>query len=206
MSCVSCDFWSPSANQIKDKLDHLSSYFLVFRRPVLTDEDFLSFWKRVGPQPDASAVIAKYERGLTRLLCEKGYRSGSSLPPTGMASFLKTDYVENYLLKYRSSWLKVRLMRDNPLRALNLGAALAKTDNFYPRELIDVHISRMIGSAWPAHYDYRYIGTYERGIGPFALKSKIKRNKKRLQARAWWKVNLEVFRVTIFTFVWPFKA
>ncbi len=206
MSVVRCDFWSPSANQIKGKLDHLSSYFLVFRRAVLKDEDFLSFWKRVGPQPNAAAVIAKYERGLSRLLCEKGYRTGSSLPPAGIASFLKTDYVENYLLQYRSSWLKVRLMRDNPLRALNLGAALAKTDNCYPRELIDAHIVRMIGVAWPSHYDYRYIGTYERGIGPFALKSKIKRNKKRPQARVWWKVHLKLFQVTIFAFVWPLKA
>ncbi len=206
MSVMSCDFWSPSANHIKGKLDHLSSYFLVFRRPVLKDEAFLSFWKRVGPQPNAAAVIAKYERGLSRLLCQKGHRPYSLLPPAGIASFLKTGYVENYLLKYRSSWLKVRLLRDNPLRALNLGAALAKTDNFYPRELIDAHISRMIGAAWPAHYDYRYIGTYERGLGPFALKSKIKRNKKRPQARVWWKVHLKLFQVTVFAFAWPLKA
>ncbi len=206
MSSASCDFWSPSANQIKRKFDHLSSYFLVFRRAVLDDKDFLSFWKRVQPQPDAGAVISKYERGLSRLLCEKGYRHGSLLPAAEIASFLKTDYVENYVLKYRSSWLKVRLLRDNPLRALNVGGSLAKTDDLYPRELIDAHMLRMTGSAWPAHYDYRYIGTYERGVGPFALKSIIKRNKKRPQARALWKVYLKLFRIPIFGFVWPLKA
>jgi lipopolysaccharide biosynthesis protein len=205
MSVVSCDFWSPSHNQIKGKFDHLSSYFLVFRRPVLEDEDFLFFWKRVESQPDANAVIAKYERGLSRLLSGKGYSHGSSLPPAEIASFLKTGYVENYLLKYRSSWLKVRLLRDNPLRALSVGSALAKLDKFYPRELIDAHMLRMVGTADPGHYYYRYIGTYVRGVGPLALQSKIKRKKNR-RARVLWKVNIKLFRFTIFAFVWPLKA
>jgi lipopolysaccharide biosynthesis protein len=206
MSSAGCDFWSPSNNQIKGKFDHLSSYFLVFRHPVLEDKDFLSFWEHIGPQPNAGAVIAKYERGLSWLLCEKGYRYGSSLPPAEIASFLKTGYVENYLIQYKSSWLKVRLLRDNPLRALSVGSALAKAEKFYPRDLIDAHIMRMTGTVKPVHYDYRYIGTYERGFGPFALKSKIKRNKKRPRARSLWKVHLQLFRLTVFAFSWPLKA
>ena len=206
MSFVSCDFWSPSNNQIKGKFDHLSSYFLVFRRAVLEDEDFLIFWKQVERQPNASAVITKYERRLSMLLCEKGYSYGSSLPPTAIASFLKTDFIENYLLKYRSSWLKVRLLRDNPLRAVRLDSALSKIGDLYPRALIDAHMMRMLGTASPRHYKFRLIGSYELEFGPLTLKSKIKRNKKRPQDRLLWKLYFKVFRVTVFAFVWPVRA
>ena len=206
MSSVSCDFWSPSNNQIKGKFDHLSSYFLVFRCPVLEDEDFLCFWKQVERQPNASAVIAKYERRLSMLICEKGYSYGSLLPPTPIASFLRAGFIESYLLKYRSSWLKVRLLRDNPLRAVGLGRALSKIGDLYPRALIDAHMIRMLGTPSPRHYKLRLIGSYELEFGPLTLKSKIKRNKKRPQGRLLWKIYFKVFRVTVFGFVWPFRA
>ena len=206
MDKVNCDFWAPTANQIKGKFDHVSSYFLVFRRPVLEDEDFLLFWKQVEPQPDVAAVIAKYERGLSRLLLGKHYRYGSSLPIAEIGSFLKTNYVHDSLHIYRSSWLKVRLLRDNPLRAVRLGSALSKTSALYPRELVDAHMMRTLGTARPTHHDYRFIGSYEKGFGPLILKSKIKRNKKRPQARLLWKLYLKVFRVTVFAFVWPVRA
>ncbi len=41
MKDVSCDFWSPSNNQIKGKFDHLSSYFLVFSTPYFGRQRFL---------------------------------------------------------------------------------------------------------------------------------------------------------------------
>ena len=123
MENVSCDFWTPTANKTKGKFDHVSSYFLVFRRPVIEDEDFLSFWKRIEPQPDAAAVITRYERGLSRLLTGRGYRYGSLLPIAEIGSFLRTNYVHDSLHRYRSSWLKVRLLRDNPLRTVRLESA-----------------------------------------------------------------------------------
>ena len=206
MNTVNCDFWGPTANQIKGNFDHISSYFLVFRRPVLVDAGFLSFWKQIEPQPDVTAVIVKYERGLSRLLVEKGYRYGSLLPIAGIGSFLRTNYVHDTLHSYRSSWLKVRLLRENPLRAVNVGNAVAKTEKVYPRELIDAHMRRTLGTARPTHYDYRFIGSYERGFGPLTLQSKIKRNKKRPQARLWWKLYLKLFRIPIFAFTWPLKA
>jgi len=100
----------------------------------------------------------------------------------------------------------VRLLRDNPLRTLRLGKALAKTDQFYPRELIDAHIVRMIGTVRPAHYDYRVTGSYELGFGPLTLKSKIQHNKKRPQARLRWKLYLKLFRIRIFALSLPLKA
>ena len=206
MSFVSCDFWSPSNNQIKGIFDHLSSYFLVFRRSILQDENFLSFWKQIGPQPSPDAVIAKYERGLSMLLCEKGYSYGSLLPPTAIASFLKADFIENFLLKYRSSWLKVRLLRDNPLRAVRLDSALSKIGDLYPRALIDAHMMRMLGTASPRHYRFLLTGSYELEFGPLTLKSKVKRNKKRPQALLRWKLYLKLFRIPIFAFTWPLKA
>ena len=198
MMKVNCDFWGPTANEIKGKLDHISSYFLVFRRSVLIDAGFLSFWKRIEPQPDVNAVISKYERGLSRLLSGKG--CDLLLPIAEIGSFLRTNYVHDSLHSYRSSWMKVRLLRENPLRAVNVGNAVAKTEKVYPRELIDSHMRRTFGTARPTHCDYRFIGSYERGFAPLTLKSKIKRNKKRPQACLWWKLYLKLFRIPIFAF------
>ncbi len=164
------------------------------------------FLEQVEPQPNANAVITKYERRLSKLLCEKGYSYGSLLPPTAIASFLKTDFIENYLLKYRSSWLKVRLLRDNPLRAVGLDRALSKIGDLYPRELIDAHLMRQLGTASPRHYKFRLTGSYELEFGPLTLKSKIKRNKKRPQARLLWKLYFKVFRVTVFALAWPVRS
>ncbi len=204
MSKRSCDFWSPATNQIKGKFAHLSSYFLVFRDPILKDRDFLSFWKRVGPQPNASAVVAEYETGLSRLLTMRGY-SYASLLSAEIGSFLKTKYIHESLHTCRLPWLKVSLLRDNPLRAVGVGRALDKTEQLYPRDLIDAHILRMTGDVRPAHYDYRFIGTYQEDFGPLTLSSKFKRNKKKPSGRGFWKVYIRLFRVPIFAFATPLR-
>lgn len=206
MQAEVCDFWSPSANTIKKRFDHMSSYFLVFRRPVLDDEAFLSFWKQIEPQPNAAAVIEKYERGLSRFLAGRGYTYGSLLPMAEIGSFLRTNYVHEGLHSYRSSWLKVRLLRDNPQRAIKLGDAVARIERLYPRALIDAHIMRLLGTTVPAHYNYRFIGSYERAFGPFRVTSRIKLNKKNPEAASIWKLYLKLFHVPFFMFFWPVRV
>lgn len=203
MDRADCDFWSPHNTKINDKFDHLSSYFLVLRRPILEDEDFLRFWECVEPQPDVDAVVLKYERGLSQLLAGKGYRYESLMPIADVGSFLKTDYVHETMHSYRSSWLKVRLLRENPYYAVNVSKALKQIRPLYPRPLIDGHLKRTLGTAKPGHYYYRFFGRYERQFGPFKLTSKVKRNKRRAQARLRWKLYLKLFSVPIFAFVWP---
>ena len=53
---------------------HLSSYFLVFRRPVIDDAGFrCRLDTRVRPAHQAVSVVDKYEIGISRYLMDSGF-------------------------------------------------------------------------------------------------------------------------------------
>ena len=64
------------------ELDHLhiSSYFLVYRRPVLRDEGFRRRLSTVVPQAKKVLVIYKYEIGLSRYLMCRGFDFSTFVP------------------------------------------------------------------------------------------------------------------------------
>jgi len=107
------------------------------------------------------------------------------------------EYIRDLLPRYRASRLKVRLLRENPLRAVNIGVLIREICHSYPRQLIDTHLLRMIGTADPAHHHYR--------IGPFrwapaggviSVSLKLKKNR-------WWKFYAYLFGVPVFAFALP---
>ncbi len=59
---------------------HLSSYFLVFRRPVLDDPGFRWRLDHVAPQGDKMLVIHKYEVGISRYLTDTGFDFDTFVP------------------------------------------------------------------------------------------------------------------------------
>jgi lipopolysaccharide biosynthesis protein len=72
------DFWGLTDN---DELKpHLSSYFLVFRQPVLRSDRFRAFWPTVLPYRNRSQVIFSYELGLSDWLAEGGFRWRAVFP------------------------------------------------------------------------------------------------------------------------------
>jgi lipopolysaccharide biosynthesis protein len=71
MDAVDADLWAATENY--DETPHLQSYFLVFRRRVLTSRAFAQFWQGVLPYRDKQQVIRSYELGLSRFLVEQGF-------------------------------------------------------------------------------------------------------------------------------------
>lgn len=63
-----------------DRYVHLSSYFLVFRRPVLDDPGFRWRLDTVTPQDEKRLVIHKYEVGISRYLVDAGFEFDTYLP------------------------------------------------------------------------------------------------------------------------------
>lgn len=59
---------------------HLSSYFLVFRRPVLDDPGFRWRLDHVAVQADKMLVIHKYEVGISRYLTDAGFDFDTFIP------------------------------------------------------------------------------------------------------------------------------
>ena len=208
MSLISCDFWSPNNTQIKDEFDHLSSYFLVLRGRLLQDTDFLKFWERVEPQPNVDAVVKEYETGLSQLLARNGYSYASLLPAAEVGSFLKTDYIHKNIHSYRSSWLKVRLLRDNPFYAIKINKALNKIASHYPVELVEAHLIRTLGTAKPEHHLRIISGNWRFRRYGLEISCNLKRGKPHKQKNRhfnWIKLYTYVFGVPVFAFSWPVR-
>jgi rhamnosyltransferase len=72
MDGVDCDFWG--ITECFRHLPHLQTYFLVFRKKVLSSPRFRMFWDGVLPYTEKRQVILGYEAGLTRWLVESGFR------------------------------------------------------------------------------------------------------------------------------------
>ena len=82
------DFWGMVRSG--QESDHLQSWFLAFRRPVLASDAFAGFWRGVGPQPSKRHVVHRYEVGLSQTLLAAGFRMaaiydgrGDGLPTFG---------------------------------------------------------------------------------------------------------------------------
>lgn len=200
MAEVDCDAWSGTATgDAAGRVKHLNSYFLVFRRRVLSDPEFRAFWPAVAPKPSGTDVVEQYENRLSEMLISRGYRLRSLIPPDLVPVILHGDYVHS-MTAHRAPWLKVKLFRDNPLRVPRLGLALAKLDPYYPRRLIDAHMRRIIGTDDPPHYHFR-LGTVRwrwRDGRAIQLVTRVRNDR-------WWKMQIQLFGVRIFAFGLPLR-
>ena len=91
---------------------HLSSYFLVFRAPVVRDPGFRRRLDAVVPQLDKELVIFKYEIGLSRYLMCRGFDYDTFIP--GLYPFHPL-YTEQYfdLLELGFPLLKRNFLSEN---------------------------------------------------------------------------------------------
>lgn len=124
MSQSPCDYWGMTESiQIAN---HIQSYFLVLKRPVLESDSFQSFFDAVLPFKDKSQTIRSYEVGLSVMLNEAGfvgapYVEFQDLFPTGalgkLFKFKKrnpTCFYPLRLIEHGMPFVKVEVLRDNP--------------------------------------------------------------------------------------------
>lgn len=77
MQHVPCDFWGITAND--DIEYHLQSYFLVFKKTLLSNAIFSTFWDNVKILDSKEEIIEKYEVGLTTYLNAKKFTSAVAI-------------------------------------------------------------------------------------------------------------------------------
>ncbi|WP_321848531.1 rhamnan synthesis F family protein [Pseudomonas paraveronii] len=97
----------------------VGSYFLAFRKNVISDPDFVEFVNSVGKEDDRYDVCIKYEMGLTKFLQKKDIKISAYI---GVVYRNVTIYDEQAfrLLKKGFPLIKVRIFKDNPLSIQNL--------------------------------------------------------------------------------------
>lgn len=124
MARAPVDFWGMTES--KEIKWHLQSYFLCFKRPVLSSGQLSKFFSSVLPYRDKEAIILSYELGLTSYLVDQGFRAGSFCSPQRVTDraarrqFNKrrnlTLFCPRALLEAGMPFVKVSLFRDNPIR------------------------------------------------------------------------------------------
>ncbi len=94
METRSCHYWGITDSAQPPYGWHLQSYFLVFRKPVLKEAQFWSFWEDIVPVSDKMEIVARYEVGLAHMLGSEGFK-GEAYFTAGAASWQAIDVVKS---------------------------------------------------------------------------------------------------------------
>jgi rhamnosyltransferase len=126
MTADPADFWGLTDNFTIAW--HLQSFFLVFKRRVLTSPAFAQFFASVLPYRDKWQVVRSYEIGMSAFLTEQGFKAaafapvGSWLPSAERRTRLEGAQLDSnmvfpiQLLRSGMPFVKALLLRENPGR------------------------------------------------------------------------------------------
>lgn len=126
---------------------HLQSYFLVFKKSAIKSPAYREFWAGVVALNEKQQVIERYELSLARSLSE-----GGLLEPASLVSLsFTTKSICNPTLKLwkeiivesNSPFIKVQLLRDNPLDCKIEGWDKIVGEMNYDPQMIRNHLLRM---------------------------------------------------------------
>ena len=87
MSETPCDCWGATENYEHDR--HLQSFFIVFRKSVLTSDSFKLFWDSVLPYSNKKQIIRSYELGLSQWLISNGFVLAAYCPWSSVVRYLE---------------------------------------------------------------------------------------------------------------------
>jgi SAM-dependent methyltransferase len=166
MASRRCDFWG--ITECFQMRPHVQSYFLVFRKRVITSAQFAMFWNGVLPYENKNQVVMSYEIGLTQWLVESDFERGVYCNLHRLADFaqrngtkvkLKDDPSRKHavqLLRIGVPFLKREFVRRNAGDLRFIEAHLANSN--YPVDFIkdqardDEHACPVCGANGKLHY------------------------------------------------------
>jgi hypothetical protein len=139
---------------------HLSSYFLVYRRPVTSDPGFRFRLDTVSGQSDKMLVVHKYEVGLSRYLMDAGFDFDTFVPDLYPFHPLYSTHVFE-LIGRGFPLVKRNYLGENPMHVLDLGSwpeRLLAVAPEAPVETIAANIARVsprdrLHEAYDVHLD-----------------------------------------------------
>jgi rhamnosyltransferase len=150
MESVKCDAWSMTDNV--ENGWHLQGYFLVARTSFLHAESFPRFWSGVELARDKGTASQNHEIGLSRFLAREGFEAEAfvridTLPARPFRHWLRRPDLYDPtlvqpmdLLERRMPYVKVELVRDNPMQQ-PLGPILRAVSRAgYDKSLFEVDV------------------------------------------------------------------
>lgn len=142
------DFWGLTNNrQTKEFAEHIQSYFISFKKSVLSNETFLQFWRSIQDFTDVQDVIKNYETQVTTSLLKEGFRykcifNTVTADTSGMLHADFSYYNPTVILKHQVPFIKVKAIDANQSIAPYLLQAI-KNQTDYPVDLIVSHMSEI---------------------------------------------------------------
>lgn len=101
MESKNLDFWGNTINIYSYR--HIQSYFIVFNNKIIKDADFRKFINGIHHEDERNEIVRKYEKRLTTLLENKGYKYDVYVPKNLVAT-----HSSYKLLKARSPFFKIK--------------------------------------------------------------------------------------------------
>ncbi|MCY7232161.1 alpha-L-Rha alpha-1,3-L-rhamnosyltransferase [Streptococcus anginosus] len=148
------DFWGLTNNRRTKKSrqtqgfpEHIQSYFITFKKPVIASSAFRKFWENVTNHTDVQKVINDYETKVTTTFLAAGFRYQTVFDTvnedtTGMLHPDFSYYNPTAILNHKVPFIKVKAIDNNQHIAPYLLEEIAKKSD-YPVDLIVSHMSEI---------------------------------------------------------------
>jgi rhamnosyltransferase len=158
-----CDFWGitthpPLGRRVRE---HLQSYFLLIRRPMLASAAFWNFWPGVADRcADFTRAVRHGEIAFSTAMRRAGFRFQALVDPADRRenprigfrhplSFFCPDWL---IRRCRLPLLKVKAFRHHPISPVSRNAdimrAIGESGSDYPVGLIEAHLRRTAPLSW----------------------------------------------------------
>lgn len=148
------DFWGLTNNRRTKKShqtqgfpEHIQSYFITFKKPIIASSAFRNFWENVKNHTDVQEVINDYETKVTTTFLAAGFRYQTVFDTvnedtTGMLHPDFSYYNPTAILNHKVPFIKVKAIDNNQHIAPYLLEEIAKKSD-YPVDLIVSHMSEI---------------------------------------------------------------
>ena len=160
------DFWGMT-NYRKDKdfNEHIQSYYLSFKKQVLTSSAFHEFWQGVQDFTNVQDVIDNYETKVTTNFLDAGFRYKTVFhtiheDTTGMLHPDFSYYNPTAILKHKVPFIKVKSIANNQGIMPYIFDELERVSD-YPLDLILNHMSMIDRPDYPYLLSRKYLKNQE---------------------------------------------
>lgn len=126
--------------------EHLQSYFMSFKQPMVSSSAFLNFWKSVKAHTDVQLVIDQYETRYTELMTKAGFTYTAVLDTVPIHDqYFHRNFTIHYpqvLLDAKVPFIKIKTFDLSRHLAPYLLKDIEKRTN-YPIDLITSHMTKV---------------------------------------------------------------
>ena len=132
MDSQAYDAWAMCGNKF------LMSFFISVNNKIIRDKHFQQIFAHIEPLANKNLVVHKYERGLSRILSERGYKFGYYINPEKVSRFYKENraavrkllrenipFTERLFMEFRPN--KVRLYSEDYIVLTMMGMPVLKS-------------------------------------------------------------------------------